>query len=207
MLISTKGRIGMQVEIRRLSPAVASDYIAFFDERAFSDGSINKGCYCVWHHWTDQHELARSMLPEGERPDRKRAYAAELIGQGKLNGFLAYSGGRVVGFCNADLKDHYFRLQMEAAPATWKNLSVGDRVLAIVCFVVAPDMRGQGVATALLQAACRYAEENGYDYVESYPTAGGFRTSDCCGPASMYEKAGFEIIEIPDGVLARKRCR
>ena len=197
----------MQMEIHRLSPELASDYIAFFDERAFSDGSINKGCYCVWHHWTDQHELVRSIMPAEERPYRKRTYAAELIGQGKLNGFLAYSGGRVIGFCNADQKDHYFRLQTETAPDTWKNLNVCSSVLSIVCFFVAPDMRGKCVATALLRAACQYAEENGYDYVESYPTAGGFRTSDCCGPASMYQKSGFEIIDIPNGVIARKRCR
>lgn len=61
----------------------------YFENRAFSDGNIQKGCYCVWHHWTEKHEHERSLMPEHERPYRKRDYAKELIEKGVLNGFVA----------------------------------------------------------------------------------------------------------------------
>ena len=68
---------------------MSDDYIDYFEHRAFSDGNIQKGCYCVWHHWTDKHEQERSLMPENERLYRKRDYAKELIESGILNGFVA----------------------------------------------------------------------------------------------------------------------
>lgn len=195
----------MNIKIYQLNPNMASDYIDFFDERAFSDGNINKGCYCVWHHWTEKHEYARSQMPQEERPFCKRNYAIELIQNKQLNGFVAYSDDKIVGFCNADLKENYFRLSRKNNPHGWQDTNDGDKILAIVCFVVAPDMRGKGIAKALLQYACTYAAENGFDYVESYPAVGAFDAGNCCGSDAMYRKFGFEIIDVPDGVVARKK--
>lgn len=39
--------------IKKLTSELKDDYLEFFDFRAFSDGNIQKGCYCVWHHWTE----------------------------------------------------------------------------------------------------------------------------------------------------------
>ena len=63
--------------IKKLTSELKDDYLEFFDFRAFSDGNIQKGCYCVWHHWTEMHEHERSLMPENERPYRKRDYAKE----------------------------------------------------------------------------------------------------------------------------------
>lgn len=193
------------VKFYSLSKEMSSDYIDFFENRAFSDGNINKGCYCVWHHWTDKHENERNLLPKEERSCCKRNYAVELIENGKLNGFVAYRGSQIVGFCNADLKDHYFRLSKENSPESWVGLCQTDKILAIVCFVVDPDMRGKGIATEFLQYACAYAIEKGFDYIESYPSVGKFDPYQCCGSVSMYIKSGFEIIPTLSGVIARKR--
>lgn len=195
----------MELKTVRLGREMAEDYLDFFDRRAFSDGNIQKGCYCVWHHWTDQREYERSLLPEDERPSVKRNYARELIQSGLLNGFAAFYGEQMIGFCNADDKNRYFRLNRENSPNTWSGVSTDDRILSVVCFTVAPEMRGKGVATALLSHVCRYAEENGYDLVEGYPPRGRFTVSDCGGSASMFVKQGFEIVEIPDGIVARKK--
>lgn len=193
----------MEIKTVRLGKEMAGSYLDFFDHRAFSDGNIQKGCYCVWHHWTEKHEYERSLLPEDERPFAKRAFAEELIRDGLLNGFAAFHGEQMIGFCNADDKAHYFRLNEEKAPNDRSN----DRVFSVVCFTVAPEMRGKGVATALLGHACRYAEKNGYDFIEGYPPHGDFTVSDCGGPASMYEKQGFEIVGIPGGIIARKKLK
>lgn len=196
----------MDIKFCKLNQDMASDYIDFFDERAFSDGNINKGCYCVWHHWTEKQEYERSLMPKEERPFCKRNYAIELIKNNKLNGFAAYCDDKIVGFCNADAKENYFRLSRENNPASWQGTNDKDKILAIVCFVVAPDMRGKGIAKGLLRCACKYAEENGFDSIEAYPTVGEFEETNCCGSLSMYQRSGFEIINIPDGVVARRSC-
>ena len=195
----------MDIKIETLNSNMAHKYVDFFDNRAFSDGNVNKGCYCVWHHWTEKHEYERSMLPAEERPFCKRNYAVKLIEEGRLHGFAAFCDNEIVGFCNADLKDNYFRLSKENNPDSYTGLEDSDRVLAIVCFTVAPDYRGKGIAKKILNYACEFAEKNGYDYVESYPSDGEFNPNNCCGSRSMYEAQGFSIININDGIIARKK--
>lgn len=197
----------MNIKVYKLSKDMADDYINYFDNRAFSDGNIEKGCYCVWHHWTDKHEHERSLMPEAERPSRKRDYAKELIHKGVLNGFVAYNENQIVGFCNSDIKDNYFRLSRQNNPNSWIGTTVNDKILSIVCFIVAPNMRRKGIAKALLDYACQYAEYNGYDYVEGYPPYGEFTIHDCGGSVSMYVNLGFEIVDIPNGIIARKKLK
>ena len=103
----------MNFKVCKLTKDMSDDYIDYFEHRAFYDGNIQKGCYCVWHHWTDKHEQERSLMPENERPYCKRDYAKELIENGILNGFVAVYDNQIVGFCNADTKDNYFRLSRE----------------------------------------------------------------------------------------------
>ena len=78
---------------------------------------------------------------------------------------------------------------------------VDDRpVWSIVCFVVSRRSRGQGVARALLDAAGAYAREHGATLVEAYPVevADGARIDSASaykGTLSMFERAGFRVIE------------
>lgn len=177
----------------------------YYDDRAFSDGNEQKGCYCVWHHWTEQKEEERSAMPEAERPFCKRNYAYELVKNGKLNGFVAVSDGEIVGFCNADLKENYFRHSRDNDPESWDGIELDSKVLTIVCYIVAPDMRGMGIADSLLEYACHYVEDNGFDYIEGYPSDGTFDVRNCGGTDSMYIKRGFQITKTGDRIIARKR--
>ncbi len=195
------------IKVYKLGKDMAEDYIHYFDNRAFLDGDREKGCYCVWHHWTDKHEYERSLMPENERSYCKRNYAKELIQNGKLNGFAAVYENQIIGFLNADIKDHYFRLSKEHNPNSWVGTDANDKILSVVCFIVAPDMRRKGIAKALLSYACQYAGGNGYDYVEGYPPQGEFTIHDCGGSVSMYINHGFKIINVPDGIIARKKLK
>ena len=78
-------------------------------------------------------------------------------------------------------------------------------MLAIVCYIVAPDMRGRGIADSLLECACNYAKENGFDYIEGYPSDGAFDVRNCGGKDSMYIKRGFQIQYIGRRIIARKK--
>lgn len=195
----------MDIKIEELHSDMALKYVDFFENRAFSDGNINKGCYCVWHHWTEEHENERNRLPIEERPFCKRNYAIELIEQNKLHGFVACDDNEIIGFCNADLKDNYFRHSRENKPDSWVGIDHNDNVLAIVCFTIAPDYRGKGIAKKMLSYACGFAAKSGYGYVESYPSDGEFNPYNCCGNRSMYEAQGFTIINVNDGIIARKK--
>ena len=90
----------------------------------------------------------------------------------------------------------------------------GDRLAevgAIVCFVVAPDQRRQGIATQLLEAAVDHLRSRGMKTAEAYPRAGDVQPSrwvwsQYVGPLSMYQKAGFEIAETHDDFcIVRKK--
>lgn len=193
------------IRVQKLTPDMAEQYVSYFDTKAFSDGNEQMGCYCVWHHWTEQKESERSSLPDNEKPFSKRNYAFELVKSGILNGFAAFSDNEMVGFCNADHKENYFRLNRDTDPESWKGISPDSGVLAIVCYIVAPDMRGMGIAGLLLDSACRYAEENGFDYIEGYPSDGIFDVKNCGGTDSMYIKRGFKITRIGNRIIARKK--
>lgn len=121
--------------------------------------------------------------------EQNRAARSELIRSARANGLVAYRLGRVVGWCHAAPKSELLHV------AGGRDADVG----AIVCFVVAPDSRRQGIATSLLAAALEHLRSRGMRSVEAYPWAGEVDRArwpwiNYVGPLSMYERAGFEIV-------------
>jgi GNAT superfamily N-acetyltransferase len=72
-------------------------------------------------------------------------------------------------------------------------------VWSIVCFVVARHARGEGIASALLDAAIAYARGHGATLLEAYPveTDGGRVPAAHAfkGTLGMFDRAGFEVVE------------
>jgi GNAT superfamily N-acetyltransferase len=114
-----------------------------------------------------------------------------------MSGLLAFDGDEVIGWCNAGDRA-WVTILDELEPAD-------GRVASITCFVVAPDRRGEGIAGALLAAACEGVKARGFDYVEGYPLAGPDSHAER-GPLPMYLKGGFtELSRDKDGgVVVRK---
>lgn len=72
----------------------------------------------------------------------------------------------------------------------------------MVCFEIAPEYRGRGVATALLQRAVADAKAEGYLAVEGFPVVRSERYEwDYAGPVRLYEKAGFVKVAETNGRL------
>ncbi len=46
----------MLLDIKKLSPELAHDFITFFENSAFCDSSEYAGCFCTWYHWNDDYE-------------------------------------------------------------------------------------------------------------------------------------------------------
>jgi GNAT superfamily N-acetyltransferase len=153
----------------------------YFDMVAYADNPNWSRCFCMERLVEDYENSTKAQ---------NRASRSELILSAKANGLVAYRLGRVVGWCHA-------------APKTELLNVPGDHSAdagAIVCFVVAPDQRRQGIATQLLETALEHLRSRGMTIAEAYPWRGEVDAArwiwaQYVGPLSMYLKAGFEIAE------------
>jgi len=170
--------------VRRLTPDRLDDYLRYFDGPAFADNPVWSRCYCLSYHL--------NAMPDDfdERTAaQNRAEKAELIRRGDATGVLAYAGADVVGWCHAAPRTTLKLLDGTPAVAS----DDPERTGAIVCYVIAPQYRGQGLARRLLDAACDMLRDLGMQYVDAYPpkdAAGDARSYH--GRLAMYLEAGFE---------------
>jgi ribosomal protein S18 acetylase RimI-like enzyme len=169
------------VTVRPISPDQHDPVMHYFDMVAYADNPNWSKCYCAERIVEDY---------ESRTKQQNRSLRSELILSAKANGLVAYRLGRVVGWCHAAPKTELLHVPGNKVP------DVG----AIVCFVVAPDQRRQGVATTLLEAAVEHLRKRGMRTAEAYPRLGeidpaGWAQAMYVGPLSMYVKAGFEIAE------------
>ncbi len=133
---------------------------------------------------------------------QNRGLRSDLIRSGRARGLVAYRLGRIVGWCHAAPKSELLNLQ-----GGGREQDVG----AIVCFVVAPDSRRQGIATALLLAACDYLRELGVREAEACPWTeepddpARWPQIQYVGPKSMFLKHGFtKLREVAQTTIVRK---
>ena len=173
------------ITVRAVSPDQHDAVLHYFDMVAYADNPNWSRCFCMERLVEDY---------DARTKEQNRAERSELIRSAKANGLVAYRLGRVVGWCHAAPKNELLNVEGEKDP----------KVGAIVCFVVAPDQRRQGVATTLLDAALDHLRKRGMTAAEAYPFLGEidparWAQSNYVGPLSMYVKAGFEVAEKHDG--------
>ena len=181
----------MNIKIRRLTPDDADEYVRFFDRTPHDDGIDAHKCYCVcWASgdWTEEGFSTR---------EKRREAAHRYVREGHLQGYLAYQGETLVGWCNANTKASCLRCCswqrfMGAVPTEAPDAPT--RVKAIFCFVIAPELQRQGIARQLLARVCADAQQEGFDCVEAYPSkVFASAAADFMGPAAMYEQSGFAL--------------
>jgi len=179
----------MNIIIKPLTPELSADYFDFFENRAFTDDSPYR-CYCQMYQMTKEQAKAALDNAVGRDPGCvSREIAERQIAESVLRGYLAYADGKAIGWCNANDRSNYPAEPMCDVPfyAPVENLEK-----AVVCFEIAPEYRGKGVATALLNRVIADAKIEGYLAVVSFPIMRSERYEwDCQGPIRLYEKAGF----------------
>jgi GNAT superfamily N-acetyltransferase len=206
--------------IRALTPALIGDYFDFFDHRAFPKGSPFAPCYCNAYNMSAvqiREKLFERARMYGGRTGWKRALresAWEMVCSGQIQGYLAYDGAQAIGWCNANDRMNYYRVgafSLNALPPDRRPVGCTERgtVKSVVCFEIAPEYRGMGIAGKLLARVCEDAASDGYAIAEAYPqeyvqdAATAFT-----GPLSLYEKAGFAEYARRDGtIIMRKALR
>jgi GNAT superfamily N-acetyltransferase len=190
------------IVIRPLTSELNADYLDFFDHRAFTDDNPNGPCYCTSPN--QEEEQIKKMVSEFESSGVKetlRRYASEMLDRNMIHGYLAYDGDQSIGWCNAGDIESYIGF----VPAFAKKITCGKTV-SIVCFEIAPEYRGMGIASALIDRICADAELKGYVAVEGYPRLLDQRNDfDYQGPYLLYQKAGFiEIAREKGQAVMRK---
>ena len=153
----------MHIEIRPFTPALADDYFDFFDHRAFTDHEEWSCCYCTWFHMNkeDEKRIEEEISADGGKDAVHRIlknYAARLVSDTTLRGYLAYADGVPIGWCNANDKVAFHRFDLDAEINDCIRGTGSGATMAVVCFTVAPGFRGRGVATALLGRVCEDAK-------------------------------------------------
>jgi GNAT superfamily N-acetyltransferase len=168
------------IEIHALTPDRLDDFLAFFEGPAFADNPKWGFCFCQFLY-VDHDKV---HWPERSAQEN-RAAACERICSGRMQGYLAYREGQVVGWCNAAPRT------MMAAFADEVDSNF-ESIGQIGCFVVAKAHRRSGVASALLRAACAGLAAQDLKIAEATPIASA--ASDAqhhFGPAAMFLAAGF----------------
>lgn len=195
----------MEIEIRKLAPDLAEDYVHFFDVTPHDVNIDERKCYCVTWRSDDSYKDGNHWYPTREE---RRARALQYVRDGSLQGYLAYRGGRIVGWCNANAS---CRLCVDYLRSFWpiEEYRPDVRIKSVFCFVVAPDMQRKGVATRLLERVCKDAAGEGFDFVEAYANMEFHEEDhDFRGPLAMYEKCGFTVCAEREGrVVVRKKIK
>ena len=193
----------MNIKIRQLTPAFVDDYVRFFDQTPHSTNLDEHKCYCVC--WSSDDDKDKDF----STAEKRRDMAVALVNSCHIQGYLAYCDNHVVGWCNANTKSDCYeciswRMFMGAVPR--EEGESDAHVKSIFCYAIAPNMRGKGIAGALLRRVCEDAEKDGFDAVEAYPNKVFLDTEqDFMGPVSLYEKNGFAIVHEADQRLVMRK--
>ena len=137
-----------------------------------------RGCWCMSYR--------DSRVAGADRPAYMRAECEHPPGPG----VLAYVDGTAAGWCSVAPRSSYRRL-MRSRTIPF----VDDRdPFSIVCFVVSPRYRRQGLMHHLLAGAVEHARRSGAEVVEGYPADVDSRIdiiSGYVGTVRLFQEAGF----------------
>jgi ribosomal protein S18 acetylase RimI-like enzyme len=176
----------MKLAIHPLTAGRWPDLEALF---AAKGCSVARGCWCMCYRETGQQDVPEDATLRQLRKERLR----ELAAGDPPPGLIGYLGGKPVGWVSLGPRADFIRF--ERSPVL---KPVDDsKVWSIICFVVPSEHRGQGVATALLDGAIRYARKRGVRILEAYPMDKAKRAHDedmWFGALSMFSRAGFEEV-------------
>lgn len=186
----------MDIEIRPLTKDLKDDYLFLFDNMVHKENPEWSKCYCNDFHFlgdveTCTHKASRAMI-------------IDRINTDELSGYLVFKNGSPIGWCNANNRSNYQRLLRDFDLID----NPEDIVCSLVCFLIHPDYRRQGISQKILERIIHDYSKMDYDYIEVYPKKGKSSESNFKGPLELYKKYGFKINkEHDDYYVMRKKLR
>jgi len=172
-----------RVTTHPLTPERWPDLEAVFGAKGCS---MARGCWCMYYRESGQVEPPAGVKGSEDRRRRLRA----LVDANARPGLVGYRDGAPIGWVALAPRAEYPRLRRSPVAKAVDDVPVWS----IVCFVVPPAHRHQGVATGLLHGAIAFARDRGAPALEAYPIDKATPGADAWlwnGAMSMYRKAGF----------------
>lgn len=174
----------------RVVPASPASWPAL--ESLFGEGGDPRWCWCQYWRLRSK-DFGAAKVPE------LRARLKAQAGSEVTPGLVALDGegpeARAVGWVSLGPRADYERIVRSRVIPT-----IDDRpVWSIVCFAVSASARGQGVASALLDAAIAFARDHGARTLEAYPIRvpeDGPVVAEAAftGTLPLFERAGFRVV-------------
>jgi GNAT superfamily N-acetyltransferase len=194
--------------VKPLTPALGADFLRFFDHErgvAFADNPEWAKCYCHFYH------VPQAIDWPALTASQNRIAMQARIEVGAMDGFLAFDGAEVVGWLNAQPRHalpHCFdRMRIEPTPLPCEAFEAA----VIVCFVVAPQRRRQGIARVLLAAALESFAARGIKLVDAFPFKSGaseLAADHYHGSLFLFLDQGFTVLREDETMTAvRKMLR
>ena len=146
----------------------------------------------VNHCWCLSHRLQAAEIEQLGGGNREQAMR-RLCERDHPPGVVTYRDGEPVGWCNIGPRTEITRLTGSRLIRPVDELPVWS----IVCVIVRPGHRRQGVTAHLIEGAVAYAASHGAPAVEAYPVDPSGRmdvTMAFVGTKSMFEHVGFRVI-------------
>ena len=167
----------------------------FDDAEVALDSGDGPGCQCQW--WL----LTNAEFKKTSRDDLTTRFHAEMHGD-RAPGLIAYVDGEPAGWVRVGPRiDQARLLRTRDVTTTTDEPLDADDVWSISCFVVRTAHRGQGLMKKLLDAAVSTARDAGARVVEAYPLDPTVTRRSANqlyrGTVSMFEQAGFDIVDRP----------
>jgi GNAT superfamily N-acetyltransferase len=194
-----------EITVKPLTPALGADFLRFFDHErgtAFADNPQWAKCYCHFY------QVPRAIEWEALTASQNRTAMQARIEVGAMDGFLAFDGAEVVGWLNAQPRDalpHCFdRMRIEPTPLPCEAFEAA----VIVCFVVAPQRRRQGIARVLLAAALASFAARGIKLVDAFPfrsSASELAADHYHGSLSLFLDQGFTVLREDETMTAVRK--
>jgi GNAT superfamily N-acetyltransferase len=181
----------MDIEIRKLTPDLAEDYVRFFDITSHYHNIEDQKCYCVC--WCNDDYEGKDFSTR----EKRRNYAIQYVKNNNIQGYLAYYEDKVVGWCNANTKSNClkccsWRMFMGSVPTEKSTQDI--KVKSIFCFAITPEMKRKGISKRFVEYVCQDAVKDGFDFVEAYPNKNFIDDAeDHMGPLELFNKNGFTI--------------
>jgi GNAT superfamily N-acetyltransferase len=167
----------MAFEVQPVTKERWPDLVELFDR------PIVRTCFCMYY---------RKSGDTGAGAQNRQAMK-KIVERGDVPGLIGYDKGVPVAWVSLGPREGYDRLKRSPIMKP-----VDDRpVWSIVCFFVADEARGKGMAARMLDAAVAYARSHGARLLEGYPVdRAGQSHPDTMffGAKSMFDAAGFREV-------------
>ena len=184
----------MNIKIKPLSKEIKEAYLFFFDNISFQENLDRAKCYCYDYHFLGDVDTCTR--------EQSRSSVIDLIDTNQLTGYLAFDDDKPIGWCNANDRSNYQRLLRDYDYVD----NPDDKVCSIVCFLIHPDYRRQGIAQKLLDQIIMDSSNKDFDYFEAYPKKDGLSCEgNFKGPLELYKRFNFEIHKTYDDYFVMRK--